>query len=353
MANGADETYSYFPKGSVIVPIYNGEQDLPGLLDCLMAQTYPAQQVEYLLVNNGSSDRTPAILATATTDFATKGLTFKALSEPNIQSSYAARNVGIRIAQGEFLAFTDADCYPNPNWLAALIRPFTNPTVGLVAGKISALPGKTWVEKYSECKDMLSQEHTLKNAFKPYGQTANLAIRTEALTQVGLFRPYLTTGGDADICWRVQEKSETVGPESGGAWQLHSAPDAIIQHRHRQTIKGLHSQWYRYGTSNRYLHELLGVRLAWQLPKREERRALLRWVLRDLPQAIAGAIINRKLNIDKFMGVPADIYCARARDLGQQEAELTEAARQIANYPSASAQVKTNPSNPSPSTRPA
>ncbi|PZO56294.1 MAG: glycosyltransferase, partial [Phormidesmis priestleyi] len=64
----------YCPKVSVIVPIYNGEQDLPGLLACLMAQTYPAEQVVYLLVDNGSSDRTPQILAAAAADFTAKGL---------------------------------------------------------------------------------------------------------------------------------------------------------------------------------------------------------------------------------------------------------------------------------------
>lgn len=347
MANGVDPAYSYFPQVSVIVPIYNGEQDLPGLLACLMAQTYPARYVEYLLVDNGSRDRTPTLLTAATADFAAKGLTFKALSEPNIQSSYAARNVGIRAAQSEFLAFTDADCYPAPNWLTELMQPFTDSSVGLVAGKIAALPGKTWVEKYSECKDMLSQEHTLKNKFRPYGQTANLAIRTEALRQAGIFRPHLTTGGDADICWRIQADDVQIVSASDEPWQLKYASDAVIQHRHRQTIKGLHSQWYRYGKSNRYLHELHGIRLAWQLSKKEERRALLRWVLRDLPQAIAGVVFTRKLNIDKFLGVPADIYCARARDLGQKEAELKEEAREIADYPSIAAQAETESSTSS------
>jgi len=349
MANGVDLAHSYFPMVSVIVPIYNGEQDLPGLLECLMAQTYPAQQVEYLLVDNGSSDRTPTLLTTATTSFAAKGLTFKALSEPNIQSSYAARNVGIRAAQGEFLAFTDADCYPDPNWLINLIQPFTDSTVGLVAGKIAALPGKTWVEKYSDCKDMLSQEHTLKNTFRPYGQTANLAIRTTALQQVGLFRPHLTTGGDADICWRIQAENEHIGPTSSDSWQLSYASSATIQHRHRQTLKGLRSQWYRYGTSNRYLHELHGIRLTWQLSKREERRALLRWALKDLPQAIAILLFKQTLNIDKLLGIPADIYCARARDLGQKEAQLAPEARKIAPYPSTVSRTETNPSEVSPS----
>ena len=346
MTDGIDKPDSYFPKVSVIVPIYNGEQDLPGLLKCLMAQHYPAQQVEYLLVDNGSRDRTPALLAEAVNTFATKGLTCNALSEPNIQSSYAARNVGICAAQGEFLAFTDADCYPDPNWLIELMQPFVDCTVGLVAGKISALPGKTWIEQYSDCKDTLSQEHTLNHAFAPYGQTANLGIRMEALKQVGLFRPHLTTGGDADICWRIQASCESVGPSTCGIWQIRSAPAAIIQHRHRQTLQELRAQWYRYGKSNRYLHELHGIQLAWQLPKKEERRALLRWGLKDLPRAIAILLCQQRLDIDKLIGVPADIYCARARDLGQKEAALPAAAREIVAYPSATSHVETKSPEP-------
>lgn len=45
-------------KVSVIVPVYNGEADLPELLSCLRAQRFPAARVEYLLVDNKSSDRT-------------------------------------------------------------------------------------------------------------------------------------------------------------------------------------------------------------------------------------------------------------------------------------------------------
>ena len=53
------------PKISVIVPVYNGEADLPELISCLQAQTYPGGWVEYLLVDNGSRDRTATLLQTA------------------------------------------------------------------------------------------------------------------------------------------------------------------------------------------------------------------------------------------------------------------------------------------------
>jgi len=319
---------TYLPSVSVIVPIYNGEQDLPGLLACLMAQIYPAKQVEYLLVDNASSDRTPQILAAAAAQFAAKGLTYKALSERNIQSAYAARNTGIRAATGEFLAFTDADCYPEPDWLMGLMQPFQNEQIGLVAGKITAFPGTTLLERYAERKGTMSQQDTLAHVFCPYGQTANLGIRLAALKQVGLFRPYLTTGGDADICWRIQRE----GSYKGQPWEIHYAENAPIQHRHRQTLKELKKQWYRYGKSNRYLNELHGVRLAWPLPKKERNRTLWRWALKELPLSTIQWVLGRGTTADMLIS-PLDIYCAQARDLGQKEAKLPENAQQKAGYP--------------------
>lgn len=92
----------YLPMVSVVVPIYNGEAELPELINCLLSQTYPQNQVEYLLVDNNSSDRTCSLLQ----KFAENQPVIRVLSENQIQSSYAARNTGIRAAVGEILAFT-------------------------------------------------------------------------------------------------------------------------------------------------------------------------------------------------------------------------------------------------------
>lgn len=323
MTADVDQASSYFPRVSVIVPIYNGEQDLPGLLACLMAQTYPKDRAEYLLVDNGSRDRTPQILSAAVENFAAKGLTLNILNERDIQSAYAARNTGIRAATGEFLAFTDADCYPQPDWLTGLMQPFQEESIGLVAGKIIAFPGTTLLESYAERKHIMSQTDTLAHKFCPYGQTANLGIRFKALEKVGLFRPHLTTGGDADICWRIQKESD---------WTIHYAEAAVIQHRHRQTLKELYSQWHRYGTSNRYLNELHGVKLAWPLNPKDRNRSLLRWALKEFPAAAVKCMFAQAPAID-MLTTPLDIYCARARDRGQKEASLPAAARQKAQLP--------------------
>lgn len=307
------------PSVSVIVPIYNGEIDIPDLAACLLAQTFPPEQVEYLLVDNNSCDRTASVLQDWVTTARSQGLTWQYLSEANIQSSYAARNRGIHRARGQLLAFTDADCRPHPDWLEKLIAPFADPAVGVVVGEIAALPGTSWLERYADQRNMMTQRFTIAHEFYPYGQTANLAIRRQALGGVGLFRPYLTTGGDADLCWRIQQHHP---------WQLVFAEDAIIQHRHRATLKDLASQWRRYGRSNNYLHELHGVPLRHNLNRQEVTRRIVRWVLKELPKT-GLCWVQGKATAVELVAPLLDLYCVQARAVGQQQAKMPEAAREI------------------------
>lgn len=306
----------FYPKVSVVIPIYNGEADLPDLLTCLLAQTYPSEDVEYLLVDNNSSDRTFSQLQTAADH---SHITIRPLLEANIQSSYAARNTGIRNATGEIIAFTDADCRPEPQWLESLIQPFVELDVAIVAGEIAALPGYTLLEKFADRHETLSQKHTLAHKYYPYGQTANLAIRRTSLEKAGLFRPYLTTGGDADICWRIQQ--ENIG-------RIEFVPDAIVKHRHRTTLLELASQWRRYGRSNRYLHELHGIDLMREVSLPECLYRIGRWMLRDLPKYGVKAVAG-KANLVDMLGTPIGLYTARARYSGQRDARLPDNAALI------------------------
>lgn len=312
----ATTAHSFLPMVSVVVPIYNGDVDLPALINCLSAQTYPKDRVEYLLVDNNSSDRTLALLKEAAVN---SPVTIRPLSENQIQSSYAARNTGIRAATSEIIAFTDADCQPQPQWLELLIQPFVNADVVLVAGEITALPGNTLLEQYAELHQTLSQKHTLTHPFCAYGQTANLAIRRLAFEKAGLFRPYLTTGGDADICWRILQQN--IG-------RLEFVPQAIVQHHHRTTLKEFQSQWRRYGRSNLYLHELHGIELMREVTVSECGYRLGRWILKEMPKNSVKAIAGKATLVD-LLNTPISIFTARARAIGQRDAKLPENAKII------------------------
>ena len=297
-----------FPTVAVVVPVYNGAADLPGLLAGLKRQRYPQERLEVWLVDNGSCDRTPTILQAV----AQSHPQFHWLRYDAIQSSYAARNAGICASQSQIIAFTDVDCRPAPHWLGTLVQPFENSRVGIVAGEIKALASTTWLERYAERQQTLSQRHTLNHPFYPYGQTANLAIRATIFEQVGLFRPHLTSGGDADLCWRILQATP---------WQLTFVEEATIEHRHRRRLGDLHRQWYRYGCSNRYLHQLHGVELMRNLTLAETRYRLGRWLLKEIPQLLGRQLKGYPAGID-WLVTPLDLICYRARTLGQEQAQL-------------------------------
>ncbi len=310
---------NYFsPPVTVIIPIYNGEQDLPDLLNCLYQQSYDRALVEYLLVDNNSSDRTGDILRSAIEQGAKNNFNLRYLTENKIQSSYAARNLGIRNSSYDILAFTDADCRPQTDWLLNLVKPFINPQIGIVVGEIIALHGNSLLEQYAQRHQLMSQHFLLKHPFGAYGQTANIAIRKSAFVDSGLFRPHLTTGGDADICWRIQQQG----------WKLEYAAKAIISHRHRATLNNFRSQFRRYGRSNYYLHQLHGVNLMRELTTKEITYRLSRWLLKELPRDTLKAIA-RKASLVDLVNTPIDLIGFSARTTGQKTAILTEAAKQI------------------------
>lgn len=91
-------------KVSVIIPVYNMEQYLEQCLTSILAQTL--KEIEVICINDGSTDNSLNIL----NKYKEKNLNIKVISQKN-QGSGLARNLGINIANGEFVAFVDADDY--------------------------------------------------------------------------------------------------------------------------------------------------------------------------------------------------------------------------------------------------
>jgi glycosyltransferase involved in cell wall biosynthesis len=90
------------PALSIIVPVYNSEKTITQCLDSILAQTF--QNFECILVNDGSTDKSPAICD----EYAQKDNRIKVLHKPN-EGVSAARNDGIKVACGEYIAFVDSD----------------------------------------------------------------------------------------------------------------------------------------------------------------------------------------------------------------------------------------------------
>src|SRR5512143_3730544 len=100
------------PLVSVVMPVYNGARYLRQALESALAQTY--RPLEIVVVDDGSTDETPAILA----EFGTR---IRALRQPN-SGSAAARNAALDAARGELIAFLDADDLWLPQKLAVQVE---------------------------------------------------------------------------------------------------------------------------------------------------------------------------------------------------------------------------------------
>ena len=161
----------------------------------------------------------------------------KILSETEVQSSYAASNKGIREAKGDLIVFTDADCIVTPDWLKNLVTFWSDETIGCFAGEIEAYKPSSLVEVFSDRQGILRQSGTLNSPYLPYPQTANAAYRKSVFDQVGLFVPEMTSGGDADIAWRMQKQL---------GLKIQFIPEALVYHKHRADLQGLYNQYNKY-----------------------------------------------------------------------------------------------------------
>ena len=94
------------PQFSVIIPVYNGEGTIAECLEALASQDMPRREFEVIVVDDGSTDGTAAIV---------KQFDVKYIHQENTGPA-TARNVGVKNAQGKIVVFTDADCVPEPNW---------------------------------------------------------------------------------------------------------------------------------------------------------------------------------------------------------------------------------------------
>jgi len=224
------------PKISIIVPVYNGEATIRTCVEALLGLDYPRDRFEVIIVDNKSIDGTRRIV---------EGYAVTLLQEAAVQSSYAARNLGIAHASGDILAFTDADCMPERGWLRAIIAVIEPADVGGVAGAIEAFRADSAVERY-QAQRAIRADRAYKHKVLPFAQTANAAYKREVFEKIGLFDPTLIYGGDLDFSWRMQ---------SGAGLRLVYEALAFVWHRHRTTYKGLFGLYEKNAIANCLLAE--------------------------------------------------------------------------------------------------
>lgn len=123
------------PLVSVIVPVYNAEDCVRKCVESLLSQTL--KNIEIILVNDGSTDNTPAILK----EYAKSDSRIRIIDEIN-QGCNVARNKAIRLAKGNYIGFVDADDSVSEDYFAELYE-----TAVSSEADIAATPNAVWINE--------------------------------------------------------------------------------------------------------------------------------------------------------------------------------------------------------------
>ncbi len=176
---------------SVIIPVFQHQAELAECLNYLKYQSYPKNLIEIVIVDNSADFLLQKQMALSSS------ILIRIIHEPK-PGSYAARNAGVRTAQGAILAFTDADCQPTPDWIERGVTAVqANPAAGAIAGHIAVSVHDTERPTLAESFDQLysyAQDEFVR--CYDFGATANLFISRAMSDRVGEFDETLFSGGD-------------------------------------------------------------------------------------------------------------------------------------------------------------
>ncbi len=208
------------------------------------------------------------------------------IAAPAERSSYYARNVAAEAASAEWLLFLDADVRPPASLLDDYLSDPPAPGVGILAGGVVAAPEQTSVvARYARSRGHLDERFHIEGKPLPAGITANLLVRRQAWESVGGFQEGIRSGGDVELCWRVQE----------AGWSLQYRPGARVEHLHPDRLAPLLRKTSRHAAGRLWVRRRYPE--AYESPRLA--RALVRatggalvWSLRGEPERAVFKLID-------------------------------------------------------------
>ncbi len=215
------------PSVSVVVPAYNAGRTVAKTVSSLLALDYPRELLELIFVDNSSTDTTGEILQQHSDRI-------RIVSEPRRGRS-RARNAGLRAARHAIVAFIDADCAADPQWLRQIVAPLEDPKVGIAGGRILAARPCNPVEEFGEW--LHDHERSICQYQPPYAITPNWASRRSVLLDTGGFDDEMSRTEDCDLSYRILQ----------AGYRIEYRHGAIVFQRNRVNLRELFREGFDGG----------------------------------------------------------------------------------------------------------
>ncbi|GAB7079949.1 glycosyltransferase [Megalodesulfovibrio paquesii] len=209
---------------SVIIPAYNAAASLPHTLRSLVRQKFPRESFEIIVVDDGSTDDTAARCKPWVDAGTVRWL--QHLDGRN-HGPAAARNLGAQHARGEVVVFTDADCRPEPEFLANILEKFGNPSVDAAQGAYRTLQ-RQLTARFAQAE--FESRYALHEDGGPVDLVATYAaaFRRAVFLEAGGFDVSYPTANneDTEFSYRLLALGK----------RLVFAPGALVRHLHPASL---------------------------------------------------------------------------------------------------------------------
>jgi glycosyltransferase involved in cell wall biosynthesis len=219
------------PLFSVVIPTYARPAQLSECLEALVGVQLPDESFEVVVVDDGSG-APPEAVVHRFRDRLDVRLLVAAHGGPA-----AARNHGVASARGRFLAFTDDDCRPAPQWLHALAERFTAVPEHIVGGRtLNALTHNAYAATSQLILDVAYAYYNDHGTARFFASN-NLALAAQRFRAIGGFDASFTTSEDRELCARWLREG----------YRMTYAPEALIYHAHPLSVRRFWRQHFGYG----------------------------------------------------------------------------------------------------------
>ena len=181
------------PFVSVVIPAHNEGKFITDCIDSVLANDWPHDRLEILVIDHSSTDSTATLARAA-------GAPVISIQGGNIGT---VRNVGLKASKGDIIAYVDGDCTVPATWIRTAVNILgSDKTIGAVGGPCLSPAGGTWIEHglapSSSRAGVAKSANTLA--------TSSLILRTALLREIGGFDELLLSGEDDQLSNRIRAR---------------------------------------------------------------------------------------------------------------------------------------------------
>jgi glycosyltransferase involved in cell wall biosynthesis len=226
--------YDKEPFISIIIPTYKRNQQLESCIRSIMDLKYPKNRFEIIVVDDAGGKSVSSILSPYF-----EKLDLKLQIQKNAGPA-SARNLGASSAKGEYFAFLDDDCEPDPNWLGLLaVRASQSQGYAVGGLTVNGLPDNPFSTVSQMIVDYLYSYFNLNWKNAKFLTSNNLAVPAARFDAIGGFDTSmpLPGGEDREFCSRWITRG----------FPIIFAPEAVVYHYHDLNILSFWQQHFNYG----------------------------------------------------------------------------------------------------------